>query len=70
MRIKHVTKKQERDARHYVRDAFLDLCGFAPPLRAINVYELWCEDDGVPQFVRFDIAGHTYQYDGETLETV
>lgn len=70
MRINQATKKQEREARHYVRNALLNLCGFAPDLRAINVHELWCWDDGSPQFVRFDVSGHTYQYDGETMEAV
>ena len=64
------TKKDIEAAKRYVRDAFLDLCGFAPKLKDINILDvlLFCAE--LPQYVTFSVGDHIYSYDGITMETV
>lgn len=62
------TKKAETAARKYVRAAFLDLCGFAPAMKDIDVLYGLYYDDGTTQYVSFAVGDHLFGYDGVTVE--
>lgn len=64
------SNRELQNAKRYAQSALLGQYGFAPSLKDINVQKGWMEDDGTPQYVRFIVGGHGYQYDGITLERI
>ena len=53
--------------RKYAQAALIKEYGFAPPLKDIVIREA-IFDVILPQYVRFEVGGHEYSYDGITLD--
>ena len=58
---------ENRLLKHYAQGALEREYGFAPPMKAITLLESHFDND-IPQYVRFEVGGHEYSYDGITLD--
>lgn len=55
-------------ARDYAWRALDEVFGFAPRLELIRVQEVKTDKNGEPEFVRFEVGGKVYAFDGRTIE--